>query len=550
MLKDENRKRGLALLFFLSMIFMLIATIYGANAFSTHEADTTPVRAMNNGWSADGTAIEMLPATLPSNGGDSLTMAVTLPEELPNHPTLCFPTRYWTVEASINGESIYAYALEDNSPVGYIAGSIWNVISLPENSGGQGLTLRFSSPNSGGVVKSWALPEIMIGSQASVDNYLGTRGLPLAIFVLCHTFFAGLMLIFSLFLWLRRMNFNRRGFFLLGLFVLLASLWVFTDSNMAHFFTYNRALLYLLNFFSLMLMPIPFLLFLRELCRRWNFVLDLLCLLFVVNLGINTTLYFTGTVDLIQTQIITQMLLAVTMVTTFILCASERLHFHSTGAAYVLAGICLLCIGGLISVIDFALGSTQDNSLFFRLGLTLFIVLTCTGSCMRGMELLRSSLKAETYRLLAYTDNMTGLGNRAAFEREIDKLEGNAQFSTLTLVMFDINGLKHINDLYGHYAGDNLIQSAANCIIESLGDLGKCFRLGGDEFVVLLKDISADVLESALKNFESDAEKCDCGNPEGLHVAWGHATGEPAPDLVHCLYREADKQMYSRKKGS
>lgn len=54
------------------------------------------------------------------------------------------------------------------------------------------------------------------------------------------------------------------------------------------------------------------------------------------------------------------------------------------------------------------------------------------------------------------------------------------------MIMFDVNGLKYINDTFGHPAGDELIKAAANVIMTAFGNHGDCFRIGGDEFVVLV----------------------------------------------------------------
>ena len=77
--------------------------------------------------------------------------------------------------------------------------------------------------------------------------------------------------------------------------------------------------------------------------------------------------------------------------------------------------------------------------------------------------------------------------------QEMEVLQSKAEPRSYLAV--DINGLKEVNDTFGHEAGDQLIIGAANCIERAFGDYGKVFRTGGDEFIVLLtEDIPDEVI--------------------------------------------------------
>ncbi|MBO4266824.1 MAG: GGDEF domain-containing protein [Lachnospiraceae bacterium] len=83
---------------------------------------------------------------------------------------------------------------------------------------------------------------------------------------------------------------------------------------------------------------------------------------------------------------------------------------------------------------------------------------------------------------IGFNDLMTGTGNRRAFE-EFSKT-GIIRDGTYGYLMCDINGLKQVNDVEGHDAGDALIKDVASCMLEVFGEK-KVFRLGGDEFVAI-----------------------------------------------------------------
>ncbi|NOR70306.1 MAG: diguanylate cyclase [Methylomarinum sp.] len=91
---------------------------------------------------------------------------------------------------------------------------------------------------------------------------------------------------------------------------------------------------------------------------------------------------------------------------------------------------------------------------------------------------------------MAYTDPLTQTNNRTAFDnslsREIQLANRNSR--PLSIIFFDIDHFKNINDTYGHECGDIALSTAANCIKEALRDSDIVFRYGGEEFVILLSD--------------------------------------------------------------
>jgi diguanylate cyclase (GGDEF)-like protein/putative nucleotidyltransferase with HDIG domain len=85
-------------------------------------------------------------------------------------------------------------------------------------------------------------------------------------------------------------------------------------------------------------------------------------------------------------------------------------------------------------------------------------------------------------------DALTGLANRRAFEDDLAKLieERNATGKPFSLLAFDLDGLKQINDAVGHAAGDSYIRGVADCLRDGVGASGTVYRTGGDEFAAIL----------------------------------------------------------------
>ena len=112
------------------------------------------------------------------------------------------------------------------------------------------------------------------------------------------------------------------------------------------------------------------------------------------------------------------------------------------------------------------------------------------------------SLREESLELLAFRDPLTGLSNRRALDQQaaqaFDVPPGSTR--TVTVVAMDINRLKHVNDTFGHSAGDSLIQTVAQSMLKAFSRLPGCLiaRVGGDEFTVLVSGhAAASVMHAA-----------------------------------------------------
>ena len=87
---------------------------------------------------------------------------------------------------------------------------------------------------------------------------------------------------------------------------------------------------------------------------------------------------------------------------------------------------------------------------------------------------------------LAYTDSMTDTYNRNAYEERLQKLRRNGvNLNNITVVVADLNGLKEINDTYGHHTGDEAIKAVSSCMMKTIGEKADIYRIGGDEFVCI-----------------------------------------------------------------
>jgi len=161
----------------------------------------------------------------------------------------------------------------------------------------------------------------------------------------------------------------------------------------------------------------------------------------------------------------------------------------------------------------------------------------------------RKLAEAELARLAA-TDPLTGLHNRHALLTHVAE-HGAVNPSALVGIVFaDLDGFKYVNDVYGHAAGDAVLQGAARRLLNDMAPPNRAYRLGGDEFVVLIVD---KVTESAVAQLAERIASILSGShrlgEEGVKVTLTASVGWTCggPKDIGELIREADLDMYRRK---
>ncbi len=151
-------------------------------------------------------------------------------------------------------------------------------------------------------------------------------------------------------------------------------------------------------------------------------------------------------------------------------------------------------------------------------------------------------LLVDRLRALSSKDMLTGVMNRNEMNNYVDSLcHGDAGDTSVGVVFADLNGLKAINDLEGHNAGDLLLKNAANALRE-IFDEQEIFRAGGDEFSIIVTGITEEELEQRIERIRRACVKF--GN---LYFALGGAVEKDSRNVRMAL-KCADERMYADKK--
>jgi len=143
-------------------------------------------------------------------------------------------------------------------------------------------------------------------------------------------------------------------------------------------------------------------------------------------------------------------------------------------------------------------------------------------------------------------DSLTGLYNRAFYESQLDRLGKGRQYP-ISIIVIDLDGLKHTNDRYGHAAGDRMICKAADVLKMAFRADDLVARTGGDEFTILLTETDYHSLQLVLNRIHSYLDDANTAEPSfEIRFSLGTAIAE-SNEKFHDAVKLADMRMYEDK---
>ena len=181
-------------------------------------------------------------------------------------------------------------------------------------------------------------------------------------------------------------------------------------------------------------------------------------------------------------------------------------------------------------------------------GLTIFIGILVIDLYQRVTKNMMEEQEKALLIKRAYTDELTQLHNRtycSEFMREISLVK----HSKYTIINFDLNGLKQMNDTYGHTKGDELICYAALVLDQTFSGEGVVGRMGGDEFIAIIESDDVRFIEQLIDIFKENIKNVNKKKPDlGLSISYGYAIStEFEGESFEKVYNIADERMYACK---
>lgn len=172
------------------------------------------------------------------------------------------------------------------------------------------------------------------------------------------------------------------------------------------------------------------------------------------------------------------------------------------------------------------------------------------GSLIKGRvwsfrDITQEKKAEEEIHYLCFHDRLTGLYNRTYLEEEMRRMDTERQLP-ISIIMGDLNGLKLVNDIYGHVAGDKMLVFAAEILKDSCRMDDIVTRWGGDEFLIFLPRTSFEKVQGICKRIEERFEGAYIKDVP-LSMALGFASKVLPEENLYEILNEAESRMYEEK---
>lgn len=495
---------------------------------------------------------ETLPESIEAVGETGeIVLRKQLPENIASINSICFYTSHQLVEVYIGQKMVY----ERKVPSGARSrtpGNCWNFVQLWEEYAGQNLEVHIRNCYGSNSVK---VPEFLYGSQATVilEQIKGRFWSLMISFIMLAV---GLVLVAGWFTLGKKMHFHQ-GIPWLGLFTIYFAIWSAFETQIPAIMFGRELLCNHITIMSLKLMPLPIIYFIEIIYFKKNSrLMNILAWISVLEFAASFIGQCFGWYDFRQTLWITHILGVFIAVTAMVL--GLRVLLKKGGKTTERSGkfwlnvVCISIVGVcmILDALNYYYGFYDDVANFSRIGCLIYVFVLSKQFVDDSVKLIQAGKQAEAIREEAELDGLTLLKNRRSFELDLHRIH-NGDFQSYSAVMFDLNNLKLMNDLYGHGMGDCYIITGSEIIQDVFGEFGEVYRIGGDEFCLLSNTITEEVYEEKRKRM------CDwLASLRGtqvrdfMQIASGFAKYNRSIDMnLQDVIERADMRMYQCKRA-
>ncbi len=504
---------------------------------------------MEDGWTrinSDGTE-EAVSGEFSVGNTDPVTFYTTLPEQITEQSILLFKCHYTSVSVVIDEQEVYKVGPTEIGNITSTLGNVYALIPLKKEDANKTIYITIEPRH---YLYEGHIKEAHITTMAGFAMERLTEATPyfcLCLIMVMVSF--GTILLFTLFNMSSTNQYNQisKGFLYLGLFGICASVWIISDFRISGLITGKMFLSGVVNYVSFMLCPV---LFSAALVYIFGDRLFFKCIFIAssINIILQHTLFIIGVIDLPDWLVVSQAIYGCSIVAMIYFGIMFTFRYGKDYKTLILPAVCFL-VCGILALVAYVLN--YKWMFFVALSMTFFEITVVSYMTINLFNELRKNIELEQVKKIAYIDDLTGFENRRAYDKYLmeleDEMNNNKLSEDMMVVMFDINGLKKINDVKGHIAGDELIMGATSCIKEVFGDGGRCFRTGGDEFVVLTF-MDKKTYEKKHNELIDNLKFWNGRYIDSISISMGYASRAEFPQYgVGRLLDEADKRMYKNK---
>lgn len=481
--------------------------------------------------------------------GDKIILRNILPEDMDGNMTMQFLIYLSTVEVKVDGETVYAYG-QSYAKKRLLVGSGYHFIQLPDDAAGKPIEIHIE------VREPEAFTNIMaptITETRTAYNDFASKnliGIGISMFLIL---LGGILMLLSAVAACFKRSFLRLIY--IGVFSFLMGIWSMCNMKMTQVFGIDMATTTTMEYMTLYFAPVTFLLLIAEARRdttawRRNILYGISGLL-VMFAVITTILQFLNIEHYPRFLGYFHVFGAISLVLVTITAIDKNRKLDKSSVALYI-GIITLLVAVALDLVRFNLQKyfMQDNESLtisvIPIGVLFLIILLLISYIFEVYDILVKKSEHDWMAYRAYHDELCGVFNRTKCTEEMRYLEENN--AVYAFINTDLNGLKSINDTFGHLQGDTALREFSMILQSAFHEVGDVYRIGGDEFLVIVHGEQIQQIDRALNRMVKLEKRRSQELPFVIDSSYGVAKSEECPgEKTGKVYNLADQRMYEMK---
>lgn len=553
----EQKKKSVYVLAVLAAIVTIVAfTVFLWWLTLSH----TPVQERNyaEGWSISLNGSEFEKAEVLSEynftnlqPGDEIVIQNTLPEDLSDYETLTFLEYLSAIEVEVDGEQIYEYG-EKYLAADRMVGSGYHFVNLPIDSAGKPIKITYHIAEPDAFTNIFD-PTITISSEAYTEY---AKRHMLIMFICSFLTLLGIVLTVT---GVVALCFNRIFLRLvyIGIFSFLMGIWTMANMRILQIFHVDLTTNTFIEYLMLYLAAIVFFLMIAEMMHGtkeapWRYYTICGVALLMTLFTIIATLLQVTNLEHFPRVLGYFHLFAGLSLLLVVVCFVTKSGKSEPSEKALYLGVLFLAISLGMDLLRFNIekyvvhDQTWSTVSVVPIGSMIFVIMLLVSYMLYLYNRLISIAERDWLTERAYSDELTGIYNRAKCNDTFARLD--CSNDVYALINMDLNGLKMINDTYGHAQGDLLLQEFSAILQVAFRDVGDVFRMGGDEFLVIVMEPMFKQIEPAIARMESLERRRSTELPFKIDTSYGIAKSTECDSAkTEKVYSVADQRMYDMK---
>lgn len=526
---DLTKYKTTSTLYLLILIIAAVALVFGwrctSYSLSNHSADLH---------------IRMLPSRRVKVSKATTVYRISDVRWTKKASTLMFYSQHQTVVVEVDGKLLYTRSLKTDSIL-HTTGRNCEMVSVPENT--RSILVTLTNCN---LDKQVSDPVFYQGDGVHMFRHeLLKAGIPMLLGIM-NVVLGILMLIYWLFV--HHWAYVSKSMLYLGILTTDLGAWFCLETSSSILLSQNPVFHSYVTRMLLLLLPIPFMMFVRHYLKaRDRYLCRIFVWLDVAEIAVVLFLQLMDIRDLTQTLWMTHVMIGLAVLYFIYTICNKFYHHTTTHALWICTIGIIILIGTLFSDMHNYYQGSQDIEIVGRIAMLLFIVTLACDTAFVSLKEIDTGRRAALYRELAEKDLLTGCYNRNAYHEDTSLCK---KLTNLLLFVFDLNNLKYYNDKFGHDCGDQYITDAAHILRKIFSRHGKLYRIGGDEFCVLIDDHNTCDISHLICCLRKEEAVYNASSRNiHLQIACGYAVFDSRTDAdLDALQKRADQNMYENKK--